>query len=249
MRLGNSIALVTGAGSGIGRAISQLFAREGASLLLLDENEQLGLEARDEIVSMGASAEFIRVDLADPVRISAAFALVRERTQRLDIVCNSAGIGKRVNLTGDPLETWDKVINVNLRGTYLVCRNSVPLMSERGGSIVNLASMAGLVAVPGQLAAYTASKGGVIALSRSMALDYAARQIRVNCICPGVIQTPMTREMLADDERREKMIAVTPLGRLGTAMDVAYAALFLASPESSFVTGHALVVDGGWTIQ
>ncbi|MGD0574516.1 MAG: SDR family oxidoreductase [Anaerolineales bacterium] len=249
-RLEGMIAVVTGAASGIGRATAELFAREGGEVWVLDRDEEKGRLVAGGIQESGAQGYFLRVDISDPAQVQKAAEVLTSQSGRVDTLCNCAGIGMRsLPVTQLPIEAWDQILNINLRGTYLVAKFIIPLMLARGGSIVNVASMAGLVAWTRNAPAYSASKGGVIALTRAMAVDYAAEGIRVNCICPGVIRTPLTERRLSEPEYRAHMIQQTPLGRIGEPLEVAYAALYLASHESSFVTGHALVVDGGWTVQ
>ncbi|MGA2111589.1 MAG: SDR family oxidoreductase [Anaerolineales bacterium] len=249
-RLEGQIAVVTGAASGIGRATAELFAREEGEVWILDQNEEQGNLVVDEIQRHGGLGHFLRLDVADPEQVQQAANTLKSRSGRVDTLCNCAGVGTRsLAVTELPIDAWDQILSVNLRGTFLVCKVILPLMPEAGGSIVNVAIMGGLIAWTRNAPAYCASKGGVIALTRAMAVDHAAQGIRVNCICPGVIETPLTERRLSEPDYRARMIRRTPLGRIGQPLEVAYAALFLASHESSFVTGQALVVDGGWTAQ
>jgi len=233
MRLQGKTAIVTGAGHGIGRAVSERFAQEGAKVygadLRFDDDWPEGLERRE-------------VDVTDEAQVQRLAA----EAGPVDILFNNAGIVDYGTVAEADDAQWERILNVNLRGVMLFCRHVVPGMLERGGgAIVNNASINGIRGNY-RLAAYSASKGAVVALTRSMALDFAARGIRVNCICPGTIEgTGMTAPIQSDPANREALVAKHPMGRLGTAEDVAGAVMFLASDDSSYVTGLALPVDGG----
>ncbi|MDQ1467978.1 MAG: meso-butanediol dehydrogenase / (S,S)-butanediol dehydrogenase / diacetyl reductase [Actinomycetota bacterium] len=243
-RLVGRVALVTGGASGIGAACVKRFADEGAIVMGLD----VTAVPESEWVGRGAQ-RFVTVDVRDEDAISAAvFSIVQEQ-ERLDVVVNAAGVegyGTAVDIDRDE---WERVISVNLTGTFLVCKHVIPVMvATGGGSVVNLSSVEGLEAIQGQ-PAYSASKGGVVLLTRNLAIDFGLAGVRVNCLCPGLVRTPMT-EMLFDPavgEIRERFVAQHMLGRAGLPDEIAAAALFLASDDASFVTGHALVVDGGFT--
>jgi len=239
-RLAGRKALVTGASSGIGAACAQRFASEGATVAGLDVAKP---------ADPHPLAFFVECDVRDEERIRQAVAAVRERLGGIDLLVNAAGVSSAGGIDTLPVEEWDRVLDINLKGTYLVSKHVIPAMREAGrGSIVNLASIEGIEAFESQ-AAYNASKGGVVLLTRNMAIDYAQAGIRVNCLCPGLIETPMT-SMLHDPalaDMRRKFIEQHMLRRPGRPEEVAAAALFLASDEASFVTGHALVVDGGFT--
>jgi NAD(P)-dependent dehydrogenase (short-subunit alcohol dehydrogenase family) len=243
-RLDNKVAIVTGGGSGIGRAAAILFAREGASVVVADITGAEEETAR----SIGNSAVAARADVSKSADVKAMIETARTRFRRLDILFNNAGIEGPQAATADcPEDDFDRVIAVNLRGVFLGMKYGIPAMLESGGgSIVNTASVAGLVGFAG-LPAYSASKGGVIQLTRTAALEYATRNIRVNAICPGVIWTPMVERFAGGTSAgRDAMIAMEPVGRLGTPEEVAAMALYLASDESAFVTGTALPIDGGY---
>ncbi|MBE7470633.1 MAG: short-chain dehydrogenase [Anaerolineae bacterium] len=252
MRLPGKVAIITGAGSGIGRESALLFAQEGARVTVADINEKMGRETVDMI---GEAAFFIKVDVSSWPDTKRMVAETVERWGRLDILFNNAGIDlpQATTVVETSEADWDRTMAINLTGVFLGSRHALPvMMAQRSGVIINTASRAGLAATPGE-AAYCASKGGVVSLTRQMALDYAPYQIRVNCICPGALEKPtldrrqflQTQSAAALDLRKEKFIQLNPLGRLCTAKDVAKAALFLASAESAYITGTALLVDGG----
>jgi len=245
LRLQGKVAIITGAGSGIGREAAQLFAREGAKVVVSDYALEVGEETVRQIKESGGEAIFIKTDVS---RADDAERMVRETVEeygRLDILHNNAGILGKVALAGDTSEAdWDKVISVNLKGVFLCSKYAVREMVKGGkGSIVSTASAMGLVGLPGNTA-YSAAKGGVIQFTKTMALEYASSNIRVNCICAGWIDTPMNESL--GERVTGWTVRETPMGRWGRPEEVAQAALYLASDESSFVTGTALVVDGGW---
>jgi NAD(P)-dependent dehydrogenase (short-subunit alcohol dehydrogenase family) len=252
MRLANKTALITGAGSGIGRAIACRFASEGARLMLCDIAEEGLRETVGQIEQAGGEAFTVLGDVAQRPDADRMVEAAVARLGRLEIVINNAGIAGSQQATLahlTPDEDWERVIGVNLSGVFWIARAAVRHMLEHdGGVIVNTASVAGLVPFPGR-AAYNASKGGVVALTRALALDYAPNHIRVNALCPGLIETNMTRWRLEIPELRQQVLSATPWGRVGQAGDIAAAALYLASDESDFMTGQMLVVDGGWSIK
>jgi meso-butanediol dehydrogenase/(S,S)-butanediol dehydrogenase/diacetyl reductase len=243
-RLERRVALVTGGASGIGAACVRRFADEGATVVALD----LTAVPEPEWSGRGA-ARFLAADVRDEDAITAAVSSVVQEQERLDVVVNAAGVeGYGTAIDIDRAE-WERIISINLTGTFLVCKHVLPVMVAAGaGSVVNLSSVEGLEAIQGQ-PAYSASKGGVVLLTRNLAIDFGLAGVRVNCLCPGLVRTPMT-EMLfepAAAEIRERFVAQHMLGRAGRPEEIAAAALFLASDDASFVTGHALVVDGGLT--
>jgi len=252
MRLANKIALITGAGSGIGRGIACRFAAEGTSLALSDIAEA-GLQETAVLIEE-VGGQFISV-VGDVAVRADAERMVEAAVSgfgRLDIVVNNAGItGSRqatlAHLTPD--EEWERVMAVNVSGVFRVASAAIRQMLAQGsGTIINIASAAGFVPFPAR-AAYNASRGAVISFTRSLALDYAPNRIRVNAICPGMVETAMTRWRLDVPELRQEVLDMTPWGRIGQAEDIAAAAVYLASDEADFVTGHMLVIDGGWTIK
>ncbi|HUQ95156.1 MAG TPA: SDR family oxidoreductase [Bryobacteraceae bacterium] len=219
-RLSKKIIVVTGAASGIGKAAAELCEHEGAQVVRLDRLE---------------------CDVADLRSVEAAFAGI----PRIDGLVNSAGVATRHPLVEQDEAGWDAVIDINLKGSYLCAQQAIPRMSK-GGSIVHIASAVGLIGVRNR-AAYTASKGALVALTRNMALDYAPHGIRVNCICPGFARTGLTKALFDNPERKARIEAMHPLGRMGEPEDIAKAVLFLLSEDASWITGIALPVDGGFS--
>ena len=256
MRLKDKVALVTGGGSGIGHATAVLFAAKGAKVVVSDLNEANALETVAEIKNGGGDATALAGDVSKNTDAEAMVKGTVETYGTLDIVVNCAGVvaGKALPAGASPEEVWDRVMDVNLKGTYLVTWHAVRAMEQSGGgSIINIASINGLVGYPiglgGGFDAYVPSKGGVVQFTKNLAIEYGKKNIRVNCICPGHIDTNLIREFIQQPGRREWLEQRYPMGRIGRPEEVAYAALFLASDESSFVTGAPLIVDGGYTAQ
>lgn len=250
-RFEGSVALITGAANGIGRATGLAFAREGARVLLADTQEAQGYALADAIRREGGKATFVRCDVSRPEEVAGMVGLAISEYGRLDVACNDAGIEGAQARTADCDEAnWDRVIAVNLKGVWLCMREEIPAMlAGGGGAIVNISSIAGLVGFQG-LPAYTASKHGILGLTKTAALEYAKQGIRVNAVCPGVIHTPMIdRFSQGDKEKLAQLTAGEPLGRMGRPEEIASAVLWLCAPESAFVTGHPMVVDGGWVAQ
>jgi NAD(P)-dependent dehydrogenase (short-subunit alcohol dehydrogenase family) len=246
MRLKGKVAVITGAGSGIGRATAQLFAREGARVVVADLEEEAGRETQRGITAGGGEAVAVKTDVSRADQVEMLIQKTVAEFGALDILHNNAGVsGGRHFVAETTEEYWDRVISVNLKGVFLCSKYAVLEMLKKGGGvIINTASSFGLVGLPGN-AAYSAAKGGVIQLTKSMALEYAPNHIRVNCICAGWIDTPFNQNL--DDQIIHWALKETPLGRWGQPEEVARAALYLASEESSFVTGTTLTIDGGWT--
>jgi NAD(P)-dependent dehydrogenase (short-subunit alcohol dehydrogenase family) len=251
-RLEGKTALVTGGAMGIGKACCELFAREGANVVVTDVEEKEGRQVAEGIRAHGGEARFVKLDVTQEKDWEGAFAFAREHYGGLDVLVNNAGIAITGDVEHATLEDWRRTQRVNLEGVFLGTKYGVLAMKERGGSIVNLASIEGLIGDP-TIAAYNASKAGVVLLTKSAAL-YCAREgygIRVNSVCPGYIWTPMVENYIkstADPQATMEYVkALHPVGRLGEPDDVAYGVLYLACDESKFVTGTELVIDGGYT--
>jgi NAD(P)-dependent dehydrogenase (short-subunit alcohol dehydrogenase family) len=249
-RLDGKVAVITGAGSGIGRVAASLFAAEGAQVVVADVIGNQAEAAVAEIESAGGTATAVTVDVSDEAQVESMIDRAVRAYGGVHVLFNNAGIfpDDDGGILDTPPETWQKVMDVNLKGVWLGCRAAVPAMLDSGGgSIVNVASFVALVGAATAQMAYTASKGGVLAMTRELAVEYARRGIRANSICPGPIETPLLAELLSDPERRQRRLVHIPIGRFGRPEEIAKAALFLASDDASFVTGSALVVDGGIT--
>jgi NAD(P)-dependent dehydrogenase (short-subunit alcohol dehydrogenase family) len=250
-RLEGKVALITGAGSGIGRASALAFAREGAKVMVADIIVAGGEETVQLIKNAGGEAAFIKVDVSQAAEVAAMVNKVVETYGRLDCAFNNAGVEGEFTSTAEYSEAgFDKVLAVNLKGVWLCMKYEVPqLLKQGGGAIVNTASGAGLIGVAG-LSAYVASKHGVVGLTKTAALEYAKSGIRVNAVCPGVIQTPMVARLTAHQpQMAEAMVAAEPMGRAGKPEEIAEAVVWLCSDAASFVTGHAMSVDGGYVAQ
>ena len=254
MRLKDKVALITGAGSGIGRETAILFAEEGAAVVAADLTGASVQETVDTISSAGGRAVALTGDVTVAADAERMVSSAVESFGKLDLLVNSAGLSSRhSSLEGaSPEEAWERVIEVNLKGTYMVSWYAVPAMEGAGGgSIINLASVMGLVGYPvgigGGFNPYPPSKGGVVQFTKTLAVDSARKNVRVNCLCPGFIETNLTSGLTSDPEMLEKLESLHPMGRLGQPREVAYAALYLASDDARHVTGTALTIDGGYT--
>ena len=242
------VVMVTGAGSGIGRACALAFAKDGAIVVLVDRDEAQGVQAARMVDTVGGTAAFIRADVSQADQVKELVEGVIARFGRLDVAVNNAGIeGPKANTVECTLEDWEAVMGVNLRGMWLCMKHQIPRMVRQGGgAIVNCSSVAGQIGLP-ESPAYSASKHGVIGLTQTAALEFARANIRINAVCPGAIQTPMLdRYFKGDDEIRRRLLGLEPMGRFGNASEVADAVHWLASERASFITGISLPVDGGW---
>ncbi|MCS3870918.1 NAD(P)-dependent dehydrogenase (short-subunit alcohol dehydrogenase family) [Chryseobacterium ginsenosidimutans] len=244
--LDNKVALVTGAGSGIGLAIAELYAKEGAKVIVSDINEEHGNEAVEKIKSQGGEASFVKADTSNAEQVEALVKSTVEIYGKLDIACNNAGIGGEQELTGDySLDSWRKVLSVNLDGVFYGCKYQLAQMDKDGGGvIVNIASIHGTVAAP-LSSAYTSAKHAVVGLTKNIGAEYGQKNIRCNAVGPAYIETPLLDSTSGDV--KDALIAKHPMGRLGKPEEVAELVLFLSSEKSSFMTGGYYLVDGGYT--
>src|SRR5438552_18506543 len=254
-RLDKKIAFVTGAGSGIGEQIARIFAQQGAHVILTDIRVDAAERVASEIRTAGGSTCTQQLDVAEEPQVKAAIERVAATEGRLDILVNNTGISHVGTLLETSLEDWERVMRVNARGVFLCAREAVRQMLAQlpaGGVIINMSSVAATIGIDRRLP-YSASKGAVLALTRSIAIDFVTQGIRCNAICPGTVYTPFVEGYLQrhfaghEDEARGQLHARQPVGRMGRPDEIAYAALYLASDEAAFVTGSALVIDGGWT--
>lgn len=247
VRLKDKVAIVTGGGSGIGGAIATAFAREGAEVVICGRDRQKLVHATQEIDTSGAHCLAVTADLRDPVEVNKLVAATVDRFQALHIVVNNAGVlfpGTAESLNEDQ---WEQTFATNVRAPWLLVRAALPrLRAAGGGSIVNIGSVLSMLGAPNRVA-YAASKGAVLAMTRAMAVDHAAEKIRVNCICPGIVETEMVAAFNMDEAARKRRLAMHPLGRFGQPEDVSGLAVFLASDESAWITGAVYTVDGGYS--
>ena len=243
MRLKDKVALITGGARGIGRAIALIFAKEGADVVVADVNLEIALKTASEIENLGRKALALEMDVTNYDKVEEGINKILDKMGKVDILVNNAGITKDNLLLRMSHTDWDAVINVNLTGTFncikAVCR---PMIKQRSGRIISIASIIGLMGNPGQ-ANYAASKAGIIALTKTVAKELASRNINANAVAPGFIQTEMTAKL--SEEIKKKMLEAIPLAKLGTPEDVANLCLFLASAESSYITGQVITIDGG----
>lgn len=251
MRLDQKVAVITGAAHGIGRASALLFAREGARVVVVDRDEMAGQEVTAAIRDAGGAAILARTDVSRSPEVRYMLRLAQQEYGRLDILFNVAGVHLPKNAESTSEEDWDRVLTTNLRSVFLTVKYAAPELKRTRGVIINMASMVGLVG-QADSAAYSASKGGIVALTKSLALDYAPHGVRVNCICPAGVATPLLERWIAEQADppgvRATLDRIHPLGWTAQPEEIAAVALFLASPEASFITGAALPVDGGATL-
>jgi NAD(P)-dependent dehydrogenase (short-subunit alcohol dehydrogenase family) len=252
MRLADKVCVITGAGSGMGRVAAELFAREGAKVVVADFDEQAAAVTTAAIQEAGGEASFVRVDVSNERDAERMIGHAVETYGRIDCLYNNAGIMPEADhsVVDTDVPTWDKVMAVNVRGVYLGCRFAIPHMLEQGsGSIINVASFVAILGCSVPQDAYTASKGAVLALTRSLAVQFAPRGVRTNAISPGPIETPLLMDWLLKDEAAKQLrLNRNPTGRFGKPEEIAYVALYLASDESRWTNGANLVVDGGITV-
>jgi len=250
MRLDGKVAIISGGARGMGAAEAKLFAREGAKVVICDVLEDEGRQTEAQINEVGGDAVFVKLDVTSQDEWENAVNIAVERYGKLDILVNNAGILVQSTIEDMPVEMWDRVMDVNAKGVFLGTKTAIPHMRQAGGgSIVNISSISGMVGQDNVNAGYNASKGAVRIFTKSAAVQYAKENIRVNSIHPGPIATPMTAEGREDPARVALTAERVPLGRYGEPEEVANAVLFLASDESSYVTGAEIVVDGGYTAQ
>ena len=249
MRLENKVALISGGARGMGAIEAKLFASEGAKVVIGDVLEDEGRKVEAEINESGGECLYVRLDVTSESEWQTAVAATLARFRTLDVLVNNAGIFRTERVEETTEELWDQVMEINAKGVFLGTKCAIPAMRKSGGgSIINISSGLALVGSAGS-AAYAASKGAVRLFTKSTAIQYASEGIRANSVHPGLIETPMTAWMLADEASLRARIAMYPLGRIGQPEDIAYGVLFLASDESSFMTGSELVIDGGLTAQ
>jgi len=253
MRLSGKVAIITGAGSGIGKASAELFAEEGARVLAVDWNREKGESTAAAIRREGGEAFYCDADVSRREDVERMVGTALEKYERLDVLFNNAAVQIMAKLVDTTEETWDRIQSVNLKGVFLGCKYAIPAMIRTGGgSIINMASVLGFVGDP-DLAAYCAAKGGVISLTKVTALTYGTHGIRVNCICPGDVNTPMVAAYFDNapdpEQLRQEVYSKYALRRIASPAEVAQVAVFLASDASSFITGSTLVVDGGLTVK
>jgi NAD(P)-dependent dehydrogenase (short-subunit alcohol dehydrogenase family) len=244
-RFENKVALVSGSGSGIGRATAERLAAEGAKVFCSDINEDAVQNTANQIRTNGGEATAIRCDVSNPEQVTSTVAAVVEKHGQLDILANVAGYGFFRRTTETTFEEWSRMLAVNLTGTFLMCQAALPHILRTRGAIINTASVAGVKSHP-YSAAYCASKGGVVLLTKALAVEYGRKEVRINCVCPGGIETPLINEFkLPPGVSEAALVRISPLGRMGLPTEVAGTIAFLASEDAAYINGAAIVVDGG----
>ena len=250
MRLANKVVIITGGGSGMGRVASLLFAKEGAKVVVAELDHKTGEQTASDVRSAGGEALFVPVNVADEQQVQHMVKTTVEHYGAVHVLYNNAGIMPNDDgaVTDITEQTWDKILDVNLKSAFFCCKHAIPEMIKAGGgSIINIASFVALLGCTVPQDAYTVSKGGMISLTKSLAVEYAKKGIRANAICPGPIETPLLRTLWTSEDARNLRLNRIPLGRFGAPEDIVYLALYLASDESSWTTGAVMVVDGGVT--
>ena len=250
MRLKDKVTLITGAGSGIGRESALLFAREGATVVVVDVREDAGHETVEAIVGAGGRASFVRADVSLAADCQAMVAHAEQTHGRLDVLFNNAGVmdARDDDAVSTDEAVWDLTMAINAKGVFLGCKYGIPALKRAGGgSVINTASFVALLGAATPQVAYTASKGAVLALTRELAVVHARENVRVNALCPGPLRTELLMKFLDTEAKKQRRLVHVPMGRFGEAREMAQAALYLASDESSYVTGSEFVVDGGIT--
>jgi NAD(P)-dependent dehydrogenase (short-subunit alcohol dehydrogenase family) len=252
MRLQDKVAIITGAGSGMGRVAAQMFAAEGAKVVVAEYDEKAGAETMDLVRAAGGEAAFVRTDVSSEADAAAMVAAARDRYGRVDVLYNNAGVMPELDhsVVDTDVATWDQVMAINVRGVFLGCKYAIPYMVEQGsGSVINISSFVALLGCSVPQDAYTASKGAVLSLTRSLAVQFGPHGVRSNAICPGPIETPMLMDWLVKDEAaRQKRLARNPTGRFGKPEEIVHVAIYLASDESRWTNGAHFVIDGGISV-
>jgi len=248
MRLADKVALITGSASGMGKLAAEVFAREGADIVVTDIMEKEGEETAEAVRAAGGKAIFVKGNVAHDADVKRVVDTAIASYGRIDVLYNNAGImpAEDTSVVQTAEATWDRVLDINLKSAFLYCKHTIPHMVDRGkGSIINIASFVAFMGCTVPQDAYTASKGGMLSLTKSLAIQYGKNGIRCNAVCPGPIETPLLRYLWTSEEARNLRLDRIPLGRFGEARDIVYMALYLASDESSWTTGAWLIVDGG----
>lgn len=247
MLLENKVAIITGAGSGFGRATAELYAKEGAKVVVVDYNIETAQQTVAGIQTSGGDAVAVKADVSNVADVKNFIKTAIDSYGQIDILFNNAGIYAPGTVEETSMEDWNRSINVNITALFLASKYVIPYLKETHGNIINTASAGGIIGFPDAIS-YATTKGAVISFTRAMAVDYAEANVRINAICPGTGETGMTKELLKIDDIYQGFISPIPMKRLGKPNDVANAALFLGSDQASYITGHALPVDGGWTM-